>query len=143
MKLFTRLALCVVTIGSACVLQASAIAAPQKSGSKSSKHDAIAWEFKTIEKGGLPHTQISVKIGSKKTLVIKDAVAKFHVLAHDEFKDHKVPSTAMSACSGWWAGQGMDLYAKQSGSTIVVYKSDTQEEGPGPGFKRVKSISAH
>lgn len=100
----------------------------------------VAWAFDTHEdRDGNPRTKVFLVVGARRVLVTESA-ANFNVLERKDFKEHAVPAAALTACSGWWAGQGADLYVTRRGRSLVVYSRDLDEQAPASRYKRLKVI---
>jgi hypothetical protein len=100
------------------------------------------WAFDTHEdRDGNPRTKVFLVVGARRVLLM-ETTARFSVLERKDFKGHAVPAAAVAACSGWWAGQGTDLYVTRRGRTLVVYSRDLDEQAPISRYKRLKVIPA-
>lgn len=98
------------------------------------------WAFDTHEdRDGNPRTKVFLVVGARRVLLL-ETTANFSVLERKDFKGHAVPATAVTACNGWWAGQGTDLYVTRRGRTLVVYSRDLDEQAPASRYKRLKVI---
>ena len=107
---------------------------------------AVAWEFKltpTDKDTSYPHSDVYLKVAGKKTLIRKNVIAKFHSVDRSGFKERKVPASALAACAGWWAGQGVDLYVVRKGAKLLVYQRELDEQAAIPSYRRIKTIDEH
>jgi predicted small secreted protein len=100
----------------------------------------VVWLFDTHEdRDGNPRTKVFLVIGERRVLLTETA-ANFSVLDRKDFKGHAVPAAAITACSGWWAGAGEDLYVIRRNGSLIVYSRDLDEQAPASRYKRLKVI---
>ncbi len=127
------------------VLLAALFAAPceaaRGAGQKAARgQPEVTWAFDAHEdRDGNPRTKVFLVVGARRVLLL-EAAAKFSVLERKDFKGHAVPATAVTACNGWWAGQGTDLYVTRRGRTLVVYSRDLDEQAPTSRYRRLKVV---
>ncbi len=85
------------------------------------------WFFKTQEDTlGNPQTQIFLVV--KDSIKITNATAPFTVLEKQEYKDKKLPTNTLTACSGFWAGLEQQFIVIDSSDCWVV-KAKYEDEG--------------
>jgi hypothetical protein len=102
----------------------------------------VSFTFDTKEDGdGNPHTKVFLVVGARREL-LAEATANFSLLERKDYKDHGVPADALTACSGWWAGQGQDLYVVRRNGRLVVYSRSLDEQARTPPYKRLKVITS-
>ena len=90
---------------------------------------ALAWVFAIHDnQEGSPRGKVYLSVGGRRELVEADAQYQFQVVSRAEYHDHAVPSGALCACSGWWAGGGEDLYVVRRGNRLKVYRRWLDEE---------------
>lgn len=101
---------------------------------------AVAWVFVIKrDKNLTPRSSVFLRVAGKSTLVFQ-GIDEFRTLARADYKEHHVPADALAACTGWWAGQGDDLYVVRRKQRFEVYRRELDEQsGPFP-VKRIKSI---
>jgi hypothetical protein len=100
----------------------------------------VNWLFDAREDGdGIPHTKVSLAVGDRRVF-LEEVAAKFAVLERRDYKSHGVPASALTACSGWWAGAGEDLYVVRRRGSLVVYSRTLDEQAPVGAYKRLKVI---
>jgi hypothetical protein len=100
----------------------------------------IHWGFKTwTDKKSNPNTMLFLCIGPKPTQIaqVTDTLAD---VPKGEFRDAKIPTTALIACRGWWAGQGDIFYTLKKGSNMLVYREELDEQSAHAHFKLVKTV---
>jgi hypothetical protein len=103
----------------------------------------IAWNFAIKEdSNGNPAGKVYLKVGKKRVLILKDASWSFSEvdLKSEEAAGHDVPRKAVTACFGWWAGSGVDIYVIRKGKQLVVYARFLDEMVANSKFEKLKSI---
>ncbi len=104
--------------------------------------DPITWVFDIQDSADLtPHGRVFLKVGGRRLLVESRTQFHFQVLDRSNYKDHAVPSSALTACSGWFAGGGEDLYAVRRAGRLRVYRRWMDEQAPEFPFKLIRSFS--
>lgn len=104
----------------------------------------LHWVFQTRHDAQTnPHTNVLLRVGSRQVLVMRQAEDKFQIAAKADYKDTGIPAQALTACLGWWAGEGDYLYVVRRGHSLVVYRKEVNEEGPELPWKRLKVITLH
>ena len=102
----------------------------------------LQWVFQTRHDAQTnPHTDVFLRVGSRRVLVLRQAEEEFRVPAKTNYKDAGVPAQALTACLGWWAGAGDNLYVVRRGRSLVVYRREVDEQAPDLPWKRFKVIS--
>ncbi len=101
-----------------------------------------SWKFDlTIaEDSDTPRGKVHLLVGSRKVLIFSDAIGVFSVIERADYKSKGVPATALAACSGWWAGQGQDLYVVRRRKQLIVYIRDLDEQAEIPPYRQLKVI---
>lgn len=101
-----------------------------------------SWQFDlTIaEDSDTPRGKVYLLVGSRKVLIFSDAIGAFSVIERADYKSKGVPTTALTACSGWWAGQGQDLYVVRRRKQLIVYIRELDEQAAIPPYRRLKVI---
>jgi len=64
-------------------------------------------------------------------------------ISTDLYKQYEIPTNAIAACGGWWAGAGDYLYVIKENGDINVYKGSQYEEQtePGFGYEKIRTVS--
>jgi hypothetical protein len=102
----------------------------------------VSWLFNIRnDKDGNPQGKVFLLVGGRKVLILPDAAAQYSVLDRTDYKSHDVPDTAVTACTGWWAGQGEDMYVLRRKRQLVVFIRYLDEGVSVPAYKRLKVIS--
>lgn len=100
----------------------------------------IVWDFDIKEdRYGNPAGKVFLKVGKQRILILKNAPWSFSV-ADGKSEGHDIPPKAITACFGWWAGSGVDLYVIRKKSQLVVYIRYLDEQVDPSKFQRLKSI---
>ncbi len=103
---------------------------------------ALAWVFDTHEdKQLIPQSKVFLKIGTRRQLILSKAQAGFRTLSRADYKDYKIPKAALTACSGWFAGGGEDLYVTRRKDRLRVYRRWTDEQAPEFPYKLIRIIT--
>ena len=84
-------------------------------------------------------TKIYLLVNGRRVFLLR-AGSQFSVLDRQDYESHAVPSTAITACAGWWAGQGQDLYVIRRQRQLVVFIRYLDEQAPIGAYKRLKVI---
>lgn len=101
----------------------------------------LQWVFQTRHDSQTnPHTDVFLRVGGRKVLVMRRVEEEFSVRAKAEYKDNAIPAQALAACTGWWAGAGDNLYVVRRGRFLVVYRREVDEQAPDFPWKRFKVI---
>ena len=115
--------------------------AGQAAPAPGSRLPQITWQFDTrVDKDLTPHTNVFLRVGGKRFLVLRGSVSEFQVIKRQEYKDHKVPAEAIAACAGWFAGQGNDLYVIRRAGKLIVFDRALEEQEAIPPYKRLQMI---
>lgn len=107
------------------------------------------WEFKKLGEGdyGEPKTQVYLIVNGKKNEIAKIEFG-FSEYLRESYKDAKIPSDALTACRGWWAGAGIDYWVIRKDKELIVMGreiGETTDEKGEPGDyidepKKIKTI---
>ena len=102
----------------------------------------LRWVFEPHpDKQLTPHTGVFLMIGTRRVMIERAAEANFQLTKPDEYHDQRIPRSALTACVGWWAGGGENLYVVCQGRRLVVYRCDVDEQEAGPQpYRRLLSI---
>ena len=91
----------------------------------------LQWVFQTRRDPQInPHTDVFLRVGTKQFLVMRQAPDEFRLAAKADYKVASIPPQALTACLGWWAGEGDYLYVIRRGRSLVVYRKEVDEQGP-------------
>ena len=100
----------------------------------------VTWAFDTHEdRDGNPRTKVFLVVGGRRVL-LTETTARFSVLERQDYKSHAVPAAAVTACAGWWAGAGEDLYVTRRNRSLIVFSRALDEQARTPPYKRLKVI---
>ncbi len=103
---------------------------------------ALTWVFDTHEdKQLIPHGKVFLKVGTRRVLIEPKAEFLFQPVGRADYKQHKVPVSALAACSGWFAGGGEDMYVIQRRNSLRVYRRWTDEQAPEFHYKLIRTIT--
>ena len=101
----------------------------------------LAWVFQVRHDAQTnPHTNVFLRVGNRKILVMHQAMDEFQTVTKANYKDHDIPASALLACAGWWAGAGDHLCVVRRGRSLAVYRKELDEQGPNLPWKRFKVI---
>ncbi|MCU0447782.1 MAG: hypothetical protein MUE85_23020 [Microscillaceae bacterium] len=106
----------------------------------------LAWEFSTIEDDmGNPRTQIYLLVNDQKHEIGK-GVGNFSELEKSQYTNsqYQIPASALSACAGFWAGLGHQLWVTQKGKVLLVKEGFLEAEsrrGTKVIYKTIKKIN--
>jgi hypothetical protein len=100
----------------------------------------VSWHFETKRNDeGNPTTKVYVTI-SKKDIFLLETNSVFDILDRQKFNERSMPKNTIIACSGWWAGQGQDLYVMRRKNKLIVFIRDLDEGVSIPAYKPLKTI---
>jgi hypothetical protein len=89
----------------------------------------------------MPQTLISVSINGVKHEVksISGMADSFNV---EQYEEMEIPSNALAACGGWWAGAGDYFYMINKGNVLEVFHGwqDEMQEDAGYHWELLKEI---
>ena len=102
----------------------------------------LAWVFDTHpDKELVPRGKVFLKVGSKRIVIEPKAQAEFRTLSRADYKEYKVPASALTACSGWFAGGGEDMYVVAYKKSLRVYRRWTDEQAPEFHYTLIRTIA--
>jgi hypothetical protein len=109
------------------------------------KAEAV-WVFDLKEgDDAIPRGKVFLEVNGKRTLILDDAIGNFAVTERGTYGTHQVPETALTACSGSWAGTKERLYAVRKGAKVQVFQRTESSEDPTDGgigkYKLVKTVA--
>lgn len=116
--------------------------AEQSAHTKARQGDVkVTWQFE-IKKDGdeNPQGKVYLIVNGRKVLVRPDAGAEYSVVERADYKSRNVPATAITASTGWWAGQGEDMYVLRRKNQLIVYIRYLDEGSGIGGYRRLKTI---
>lgn len=103
----------------------------------------VTWAFdKREDRNGNPRTNVFLVVGGRRVLVRRNVLAQYTEIAPEDYRSHGVPSAAVAACQGWWAGAGEDLYVIRRGRRLIVFIRYLDEQAAPGRFRRLKVISS-
>ncbi len=97
----------------------------------------LKWEFKRVGTGeyDTPINDVNIIVNGKKHFIAKEYYS-FSEMPATDYKSYEIPKDAIIATRGWWAGAGIDYWAIQQGTEIIVMKrevGETTDEHGEPG----------
>ena len=115
--------------------------APEPSSEKEGPLNArFACETRIDEATGSPFSEVYLLVKEQKVKVAD--IGACDPFAAADYATYQIPSTALAACGGWWAGAGDYLYLVREENTLKVFQG-WQEEGQedeGFHYKEVYSM---
>jgi hypothetical protein len=101
----------------------------------------LEWLFNSRnDKYGNPHTRVYLVVGGQRYFVLSDG-SQFSEVEREQYKDHGVPAAAVAACSSWWAGSGLEMYAIRRGRSLILYRRYLDEQSGTGRYQRFKVIT--
>jgi hypothetical protein len=100
----------------------------------------LIWLFDIKENEGTPQGKVYLQVGDRKVLLLPDTAGNYSVLERADYRSHGVPAQAITASTGWWAGQGEDLYVIRRGNQLIVFVRDLYESARTGAYRRLKVI---
>lgn len=102
---------------------------------------ALTWVFDIHQDEQLiPHGKVHLRVGTKRVLIEPKAGFLFQPVTRPDYKYHQVPASALTACTGWFAGGGEDIYVIQRRNTLRVYRRYLDEESGIFPYKLIRTI---
>lgn len=139
-----KILLLILLLSGICSLQANAL--NNEKVLEITKSTDITWEFTSKDDAdGTPTTKVSVLINGVKFEIISE-IGSFYEIPPSDFKSNKIPNSALTACQGWWAGAGCQLWIVDAGKSYNVIRRDIEEGNPDHPSdyltkpKKIKSI---
>lgn len=80
-----------------------------------------------------PHFGVYLIVNNSKTKIKEIAVA-CEALDAGNFVNYEIPTEALAAVGGWWAGAGDYFYARKIGEKVIVYYAGVDEAMAEPGY---------
>jgi hypothetical protein len=115
--------------------------AEKPSGETAQRTAGAGFEIENSEDVDQPTAQLFVVTGGKRTEVAK---VNCHLTAYqpENFETYDIPSNAVAACGGWWAGAGDYFYLVPTGQGWEVFQGweDEGQEDQGYHYKKVLSL---
>lgn len=103
---------------------------------------SLAWIFDIREdRAGNPRGRVFLRVARRRVLISRNVSGHYHVLRRQDYAAHRVPSSAVTACAGWWAGQGEDLYMIRRPGRLRVFRRNLDESAPTPAARLIRTIS--
>jgi len=102
----------------------------------------IAWKFQESWKNEIPQTTVYLLVNGAKHAVLTKAPMRFNVIENQDYAKLQIPSTAIKACSGWWAGSGSVLYVLKKGGFLEIYEQRIDSEVGKGSWKKIKKIKS-
>lgn len=87
-----------------------------------------------------PRTDVFLVVRGRRVLIRPNVIGEFRTLERTEYAERKVPAAAVAACTGWWAGQGEDVYVIRRGSRLAVYVRELDESAADSAYRQRKVI---
>lgn len=101
----------------------------------------VTWQF-DIQKDnyGNPQGKVFLVADGRKVLIRPKATAEYSVLDRADYQSKDVPAAAITASTGWWAGQGEDMYVIRRKNQLIVFIRYLDEGTSIPPYKRLKVV---
>ena len=132
---------CVIRMALSVGLLAAVLGLPPASGNPVSRPPALAWSFDIHDdRRDSPHGRVFLCVNGSKVLVLPRAGMHYSLVPRSEYHERNVPAAALTACSGWWAGAGVDLYVVQYGGRLNVFRRDEDEQSGNSAYRLIKSV---
>lgn len=81
------------------------------------------WEFETSQDENFnPRTTIYILIENFKIKLVENAPGGFEPIQTKQYEMESIPKTAITACSGFWAGLFQVLYIERADDKLIIYE---------------------
>lgn len=89
---------------------------------------------------GNPQSIVQVNVGGKNILI--DTILACSIIPKNNFDQYQIPSNAIGACGGWWAGGGDYFYAIEKDNRLQIFAGwlDEGQEDNSYHWKKVKEL---
>jgi hypothetical protein len=132
---------CVLAFLLTVLFQSAVVADPVASSKANPAELVISWVFDIkMDNTETPRGKVSLFVNGRVILLRPAVVGQYNVIERTEYKDKGIPTTALTACSGWWAGAGEDLYVIRRKKQLIVYIRYLDEGTSSSSFVRLKTI---
>jgi len=84
------------------------------------------------DKNEIPHSQVFLVVNDQSTKIAD--ITACEEITKEGYSNFDIPSNAIAACGGWYAGAGDYFYALEVKGSIVVMKGWQSEEQKEKGF---------
>jgi hypothetical protein len=115
-----------------------------QSANNRTRHDQprVGWVLEPLglDQNDLPHFRVSLLAGSRRVLLLRDALGEFTVLDRELYERWDVPSTAITACLGSQPGAATSMYVIRRNRQLIVYIRDWDEQVDGTRYRRLRVI---
>ncbi|MBS0661184.1 MAG: hypothetical protein JSR82_23445 [Verrucomicrobia bacterium] len=99
------------------------------------------WVFDIKEDAeGTPRGSVSLSVQGRKVVLFTNAIGNYSEVERSEYRRKRIPAKALTACSGWWAGSGEDVYVVRSKGQLSVYKATVDSQGGAGRFRLIRTI---
>ena len=117
------------------------LVAPRGAGARpASRPPIVAWSFDIHDYDISPHGRVFLRVNGRNTLVVSKADMQYQTVPRLGYHERNIPAAALTACSGWWAGAGVDLYVVRRGGRLNVFLRDRDEQAPDTAYRLIKSV---
>ncbi|TAD95261.1 MAG: hypothetical protein EAZ97_15800 [Bacteroidetes bacterium] len=96
------------------------------------KEMKVSWNIELNEKESEPKTSLFLSWNGKQAKIAESLNGEFAELEKEEYAQYKIPSTALTACSGFWGGLLQVYYAERKNEDELLIKIGFQDEGDAP-----------
>lgn len=100
----------------------------------------IEWRFEIKDGENAPESKVYLIVGARRILILADATERYEVIERQDYERYDIPPVALTAVSGWWAGQGKTLYVARRRNRLLVYIKYADEAAPDFPFAKLKTI---
>jgi hypothetical protein len=102
----------------------------------------LEWRFaSSMDSRGIPTTAITLLVNRHAIPINSKVIALFRKLDRESYRDHDIPSDALAACFGWWAGAGDEYYVMRDGNRLAIFHRELSEEAELPRYKLLRRIT--
>jgi hypothetical protein len=114
---------------------------PKRNASYRQAPTAPEWVFDIRDgENDIPAGKVWLRLGARKVLVLPDASEHYSIVERKDYKRSHIPSSALTAIFGWFAGQGKQLWVVPQRRHLVVYIKYFDEGTRDIPAKRLKRI---
>jgi hypothetical protein len=104
---------------------------------------SITWQFNIhLDNRDQPGGKVWLVVDGERHLITNDPIGGYWIVPKSEYGDRQIPSDALSACTGWWAGSGEDMYVRVVAGRVLVFRREDGETLPeAPPYTLFKTLS--
>lgn len=104
----------------------------------------LSWEIENKRNADdEPTSAVWLKLDNRKYQVVKPFMADIQVIEKENYQQYEIPTQAIIACGGWWAGAGDYYYVVAKGDQFdVMYATIDESEASRYQYKSIATLKS-